>query len=332
MFKVSVIVPVYNVERFLSKCIDSLLRQTLQDIEIILIDDGATDRSSEICDTYALKDHRIKVIHKINGGLSDARNVGIEVAQGEYIAFLDSDDWVEPNLYEYLYNLIKKKNADIAQCDYIKAYAEDAQIDFKHQTKETIYTSVEALGLLFGEEYVKTVVVWNKLYRRSLFEEIRFPKGKVHEDEFTTYKVIHKANKLVNSNLPKVYYRQREGSIMAEGFNEKRLHILEAYKEKYAYLKQEGLEELALRTEVNLCSTLKKFYVQTRKSKLVNKSKILKDLRNDMRRNYMKFIKNPYITNRGKMTLTICLLNGYIFCLLYYHISRMNYEALGSSI
>lgn len=317
MSKVSIIVPIYNVEQYLPKCIESLLEQTLQEIEIILVDDGATDRSSEICDIYALKDHRIKVIHKINGGLSDARNVGIEVAQGEYITFLDSDDWVEPNLYEYLYSLAKKEDADIAQCDYIEVYAEDIQIDFRQHIKETIHTGAEALGLLFGEEYVKTVVVWNKLYRRILFEEIRFPKGKVHEDEFTTYKVIHKANKLVNSNIPMVYYRQREGSIMAEGFNEKRLHVIEAWEEKYLYLKQEGLEELALRTEANLCSTLKRLYVQTKRSNLINKNKILKDLRNEMKTKYIRFIKNPYITDRGKITLTICLLNGQVFFKLY---------------
>ncbi|MBC8578959.1 glycosyltransferase family 2 protein [Zhenhengia yiwuensis] len=317
MPKVSIIVPIYNVQQYLAKCIDSLLEQTLQEIEIILVDDGATDKSPEICDTYDLKDHRIKVIHKTNGGLSDARNMGIEVAQGEYIAFLDSDDWVEPNFYEYLYSLAKKEDADIAQCDYIEVYAEDIQIDFRQHIKETIHTGAEALGLLFGKEYVKTVVVWNKLYRRNLFDEIRFPKGKVHEDEFTTYKIIHKANKLVNSNLPMVYYRQREGSIMAEGFNERRLHVLEAWKEKYEYLKQEGLEELALRTEANLCSTLKGFYVQTQKSSLINKNKILEDLRSEMKRKYIKFIKNPYITDRGKITLTICLLNGYVFCKLY---------------
>lgn len=317
MPKVSIIVPIYNVEQYLHKCIDSLLEQTLKEIEIILVDDGATDRSPEICDTYALKDQRIKAIHKTNGGLSDARNVGIEVSQGEYIAFLDSDDWVEPNFYEYLYNLVKKEDADIAQCDYIEAHTEDVQIDFKKHIKETIYTGIEALGLLFGEEYVKTVVVWNKLYRRVLFEEIRFPKGKVHEDEFTSYKVIHKADKLINSNLPMVYYRQREGSIMAEDFNERRLDVLEAWKEKYEYLKQEGLEELALRTEANLCSTLKGFYVQTQKSSLINKDKILEDLKNEMKRKYIKFIKNPYITDRGKITLTICLLNGQVFCKLY---------------
>lgn len=317
MPKVSIIVPIYNVEQYLAKCIESLLVQSLKDIEIILVDDGAIDKSPDICNEYALKDNRIRVIHKQNGGLSDARNVGIEVAQGEYIAFLDSDDWIEPRCYEFLYNHAIKQDADIAQCDYIEAYTEEVKIQLPNIIKESTYTSVEALKLFYGEEYVKTVVVWNKIYRRKLFEHIRFPKGKIHEDEFTTYKVIHKANKLVSSNVPMVYYRQREGSIMAQGFNEKRLYVLEAWKEKRDYFKQYALNELVQRTECNLCGTLKSFYVQTKHSNLSNKKEILKGLKRDMRRDYITFIKNPYITNRGKITLTICLINGQVFCKMY---------------
>lgn len=317
MAKVSVIVPIYNVEQYLAKCIDSLLNQTLEDIEIILVDDGATDSSPKICDTYALKDNRIKVIHKSNGGLSDARNVGLEVTKGEYIAFLDSDDWVEPNFYEYLYKLIKREQADIAQCDYIEAYSHDAKIDFNEIIKENVHTGIEALYLLHGEEYVKTVVVWNKIYKRKLFKSIRFPKGKIHEDEATTYKVLHQASKVVNSNLPMVYYRQREGSIMAEGFNDKRLYVLEAWREKRDYFEQHNLKELAQHTEYNLCSTLKGFYVQAQQSELANKKEILKQLKKDMKQNYIRCIQNPLITNRGKMTLSLCLLNGQVFCKMY---------------
>lgn len=317
MPKVSIVVPIYNVEQYLCTCIDTLLAQTLQDIEIILVNDGATDKSPTICDTYASQDSRIIVIHKENGGLSDARNAGIEVAQGEYIAFLDSDDWVESHFYQYLYELIQKTGADIAQCDYIEAYTENVKINFKEPIKESMYTGVEALSLLYGKEYVKTVVVWNKLYHRNLFKHIRYPKGKVHEDEFTTYKVIHQAKQLVNSNVPMVYYRQREGSIMAQGFNEKRLHVLEAWKEKRDYFKQHELNELVKRTECNLCGTLKAFYVQAQKSNLSNKKEILKCLKKGMRKDYIKFIKNPYVTSRGKITLTICLINGQVFCKMY---------------
>lgn len=317
MTKVSIIVPVYNVEKYLTKCIESLLLQSLKDIEIILVDDGATDKSPDICDAYELKDNRIKVIHKTNGGLSDARNVGIEVAQGEYIAFLDSDDWVEPNMYQYLYELIQKNNADIAQCSYIKAYEEEVEIEFAEDIKESVYTGVEALELLYGQEYIKTVVVWNKLYHKKLFKHIRYPKGKVHEDEFTTYKVIHKAGKFVNSNIPMVYYRQREDSIMAQGFNEKRIYILEAWREEKDYFEQHELNDLVLKTECKLCGILKSFYVQAQKSNLINKKEVLRYLKKDMRKNYIRYIRNSYITSRGKITLTLCLLNGKVFTNIY---------------
>lgn len=317
MIKVSVIVPIYNVEQYLVKCIESLLIQSLKDIEIILVDDGATDNSPNICDEYALKDNRVKVIHKQNGGLSDARNIGIEIAQGEYIAFLDSDDWVESNFYEYLYNLIEKEHADIAQCDYVKVYSDEATIDFKETIKESVHTGIEALYLLHSEEYVKTLVVWNKLYKRELFKNIRFPKGKVHEDEFTTYKVLHQASKVVNSNLPMVYYRQREGSIMAQEFNEKRLHVLDAWKEQRSYFEKHGLDELVQRTDCRLCNALKEIYMQTNISKLVNKEEILKQLKKDIRKDYNRYLKNSYITNRGKIGLTIFLLNRQVFCKIY---------------
>lgn len=314
---ISVIVPVYNVEQYLSQCIDSLLTQTLEDIEIILVDDGSTDACPQICDAYALRDTRIKVIHKVNGGLSDARNWGIERAQGEYIAFLDSDDWVKPDFYEYLYNLIQRKNADIAQCDYIKVYDNTTKIDFDEAIKESTHTGVEALYLLCGEEYIKTVVVWNKLYKRKLFDKIRFPKGKIHEDEFVTYKVLHKASKFVNSNIPMVYYRQRPDSIMAQKFSEKRLHVLEAWKERRDYFKQHNLIELAHRTECELCVTMKAAYVYIQKSDLQNKKEILKQLKKEIKEDYIKYICNPFITIKGKITLTICLLNGQVFYKLY---------------
>lgn len=317
MAKISIIVPVYNVEQYLEKCIESILNQTLEDIEIILIDDGATDNSSQMCDDYALRDNRIKVIHKTNGGLSDARNAGLEIATGKYIAFLDSDDWVESNTYEYLYSIIQRENADIVQCDYIEAYNEDTKITFNGNIRECVYTGIEALQLLSCEGWVKTVVVWNKLYRKEVFDPIRFPKGKVHEDEFTTYKVLHKANKVINSNLPLIYYRQREGSIMNEEFNEKRLHKLEAWKEKRDYFEQHNLKDLAQQTEYMMCGCLKDFYLKTQTSELVNKQQILKQLKNNMKKDYIKYIKNPCITNRGKISLTICLLNRKVFLKMY---------------
>lgn len=228
MHLISIIVPIYNVEKYLNKCIDSIINQTYKNIEIILINDGSEDNSGKICDKYAKEDSRIKVIHKKNGGLSDARNVGIDASQGDYIAFIDSDDWVDLYMIERLYNLIIQHKADIVQGDYIEVYDEDNIL--KNITKEEInfYNSNQMLEYLYGEKYVKTVVVWNKLYKKELFDQIRFPKGRLHEDEFTTYKVIHRANTIIDSNLPVYYYRQRESSIMNSDFNIKRFDILDA--------------------------------------------------------------------------------------------------------
>lgn len=317
MCKLSIIVPVYNVEQYLTKCIESLLAQTLKEIEIILVDDGSTDKSSKICDQYALKDERIKVIHKTNGGLSEARNKGIEAAKGEYLGFLDSDDWVETNFYQYLYKLIQNTRADIAQCDFVYAYDESIKIEFNNIVKENVYTGIEALGLLYGSECVRTVVVWNKIYRRELFKNIRYPKGKLYEDEFTTYKLIYQAKKVVDSNVSMVYYRQRKDSIMGKGFREERLQVLEAFKQRGKYFEQHGLNELVKKNERNLNISLKRFYLATQRSKLINKKKILRSLKLEIVTYYIRFMKNPYITNIERITLTMCILNGRIFSWLY---------------
>lgn len=317
MVKISIIIPIYNVEQYLKKCLESILAQTLDDIEVILVNDGSTDKSLDICNQYKLKDPRIKVIDKKNGGLSDARNKGIQIAEGEYIAFLDSDDWVEPNFYKYLWELAQKEKADIAQCDYIEAYHDETIISFKTPIKECTYTGTESLHLLYGNEYVRTVIACSKIYKRSLFEEIQFPIGKIHEDEFTTYKLLHKAGRVTDSNIKMYYYRQRENSITNEGFNEKRLHALEALKERIEYFNQYSLNELSQKTESRLCGMLKEFYIKAYKTDIVNKDKILKSIINDMRKYYIRFIKNPYITSRGKTTTTLCILNGRIFYKFY---------------
>lgn len=316
MSLISIIVPIYNVEKYIFKCVDSIINQTYKNIEIILVDDGSTDNSGTICDEYEKKDNRIKVIHKKNGGLSDARNVGIDKAKGDYLVFVDSDDWVSDKMIEYLYNNACKYKADIVQGDYIKAYTEYNCIK---NIKEEInhYNSIGALNNLYEEECTKSVVVWNKIYKKDLFEEIRFPKGKLHEDEFTTYKLLHKAKNVVDSNIPIYYYRQREGSIMQSEFSEKRLHALEALIERKAYFKENNLGELEDKTTSLICTRLKGFYIKVKESNIPNKDKVLKDLKNKMKKNYILFIKNKGITTKGKITLTICILNDKLFLKIY---------------
>nr|WP_302419305.1 glycosyltransferase [uncultured Romboutsia sp.] len=316
MILISVIVPVYNVDNYLRKCIDSLIVQTLKDIEIILVNDGSTDESIDICEEYKLKDNRIKVIHKENGGLSDARNKGIDIAKGKYISFVDSDDWINPQMLEKLYILASKYEADIVQGDYIKAYDEDIIVN--NMSENIIkYNAEQILDELYSGNYTKNIVVWNKIYKRELFNDIRFPKGKLHEDEFTTYKILHKANLIIDSNIPIYYYRQREGSIMNSDFNIKRLDLLEALKERKEYFIQNGLGKLSCKTEAKLCSLIKIFYIKIHSSNINDKSYLFKRLNREIRENYLNFIKNKEISTKGKLTLTLATLNNKLFYNMY---------------
>lgn len=308
----SVIIPIYNVEKYLTKCIESVINQTYKNIEIILVNDGSTDNSKAIIDKYSSIDSRIKVINKKNGGLSDARNVGIELAKGEYITFLDSDDWIELNMYEKLYKYIKQENADIVQCSYQKVY--DEEVNNQKNKEEVNIMSGEKSLYNLGE---KTVVVWNKIYKRELFNDIRFPKGKYHEDEFTIYKVLYKANKIVDLNLPLVYYRQREDSIMNSKFNLKRLDALEAFNERLAFYKEKNLDELQQITFAQILHFTNLFYIKIKDSDIDNKHEILKVLRKSIKKDYILFMKNKYVTLKQKILLTIFILNKEIFYQLY---------------
>ncbi len=309
---ISVIIPIYNVEKYLTKCIESVINQTYKNLEIILVNDGSTDNSKEIIDKYSSIDSRIKVINKKNGGLSDARNVGIELAKGEYITFLDSDDWIELNMYEKLYKYIKQENADIVQCSYQKVY--DEEVNNQKNKEEVNIMSGEKSLYNLGE---KTVVVWNKIYKRELFNDIRFPKGKYHEDEFTIYKVLYKANKIVDLNLPLVYYRQREDSIMNSKFNLKRLDALEAFNERLAFYKEKNLDELQQITFAQILHFTNLFYIKIKDSDIDNKHEILKVLRKSIKKDYILFMKNKYVTLKQKILLTIFILNKEIFYQLY---------------
>lgn len=225
---ISVIVPVYNVEKYLNRCVDSILRQTLSDIEIILVDDGSTDQSGNICDTYAEKDSRIQVIHKENGGLSSARNCGIEKAQSPYIGFIDSDDYIAEDMYEVLFNEIVCEEADIVMCGLYDCY-EGKQPIVNEKKEKLVLNSKEAIKMVM-EAKKTTVSAVNKLYKREIFETIRYAEGKIAEDAFAIVEVLMKANKIVYTSEQKYYYIHRKHSITTCNFREKDLDIIEAYK------------------------------------------------------------------------------------------------------
>lgn len=209
---ISIIIPVYNVEKYLKKCLDSVLEQTYKNLEIILVDDGSTDNSKTICDEYEKKDKRIKLIHKENGGLSDARNAGINIAKGEYITFVDSDDYISKDYVEYMYKMIKENNVKLSICG-IKAVWKNTKLNNEEiHTKYMKLTAKETFGnLLFSEEI--EISAYAKLYHKDLFKEIRFPKGKVYEDTAIIYKIIDLAKNVAYGDKKCYYYITRIGSI-----------------------------------------------------------------------------------------------------------------------
>ena len=210
--KVSVIVPVYNCEAFLPACIESIVQQTYPNLEIILVDDGSKDGSGEICDAYAVKDPRIRVIHQVNQGVSTARNNGLNVAEGDMVSFVDSDDTVEPDLYEVLVSLAQEHEADIAHCGYRKIHFDGSYKDILGTGILLVQNSFEASEcLLTGQNFTGSPCT--KLYRRELFEDIRFrPDLKINEDVLMNVQVFRKAQKLVFYDVPKYCYYEREQS------------------------------------------------------------------------------------------------------------------------
>ncbi len=208
---ISVIVPVYNVEKYIKECLESIINQTYRNIEIILVDDGSTDNSGKICDEYAKIDSRIKVIHKENEGISKTRNIGIEKACGEYIQFADSDDYMEIDAIEKIYNIAKEYNADIVSFSHYILNNGKLIGDYNNTIKE-LNTS-EAIKELLLDNKIRNYL-WEKMWKRELFKEIRFPEGKKFEDIATTAFLFEKANKVVFYDYPEYYYRQREGSIL----------------------------------------------------------------------------------------------------------------------
>lgn len=233
---ISVVVPIYKVERFLPKCVESILNQTYKNLEVILVDDGSPDNCPALCDSFAEQDSRIKVIHKKNGGMSDARNAGIEVATGDYVGFVDSDDYIDENMYEAMLTEALSNDAQIVECDSYAVYKDDKtevykSCDYKLYTnnRDIIYDYIEGNGI--------QTVVWNKLYRKEIIGDVRFEFGKYHEDEIFTYQILAKATRLVHINKLYYYYVQRQGSVMNSGFSLRYLDAIEGGLKRAEFIK-----------------------------------------------------------------------------------------------
>ena len=223
---ISVIVPVYNVEKYIEKCLDSIINQTYKNIEILLIDDGSTDSSGKICDDYSKQDKRIKVFHKENGGLSSARNYGVDKSKGEYLTFIDSDDIIELDYIDYLFGLIKKYDVELSICPYTVIINNTKKYNFGKNNIEELMDTERCLKRMLCEEGF-TVSACAKMYKKSLFDDIKFPVNKLCEDNGTTYKLMFKCDNIAYGNISKYNYFKRPNSIMTSKFNIKRMDLLD---------------------------------------------------------------------------------------------------------
>lgn len=240
---ISVIVPVYMVQDYLPACIESIINQTYKNIEIILIDDGSKDESGKICDYYKNKDSRIQVVHKENNGLSVARNIGINEANGNYILFVDSDDTIKPQMIEFLYKPIKDGLADISVCKFKRVTGNENSLYKMYDYCKPVLISnhEERTDYFFGEDTrLDFTVVWNKLYPISYFKNVRFPIGKIHEDEFVSYKLLEKASKVAYFNIPLYNYVIRNNSITGTSFKKENIDLFEAYSERIEHYLEIG--------------------------------------------------------------------------------------------
>ncbi len=246
---ISIIVPAYNVEPYLERCVISLINQSYEKIEILLVNDGSTDGTGELCNRLAEKDSRIKVFHQKNKGLSGARNKGIYFAQGEYITFIDSDDYVSNDYIRILYEVALKNTADMVFCDFLEMKEGDTLEENKEVVyHEKIYDKTELYDIISDivhHEKTKVVIACAKLFKRGIFESFRFPEGRIHEDEFSVHHLLWKCKKVVGIDSSLYYYCIRSGSITGdEEYNDRHLQVLDAYEDRVQFYKEHLSKEL----------------------------------------------------------------------------------------
>lgn len=288
MPKISVIVPVYKVEKYLQRCVDSILAQTFTDFDLILVDDGSPDGCPIICDEYVKKDNRVHVIHKPNGGLSDARNAGIDWtfanSDSQFLTFIDSDDWVHEKYLEILLNAINKTGLGISACRYYRTKGEDFSTAL-----ESSFMDILKVEDFFCEKYAYAILAVCKLYKKSLFVDVRYPVGRLHEDEFTTYKILFNNKEIVFWDLPLYAYYNNPTSITMSKWTPKRMDGYDAYEEQIRYFKENnfyGAMKFMIGVYVSrILDSLSKFKREKPKNKIAIK------LYKKRKKNFSKYAK-----------------------------------------
>ncbi len=299
MSKVSVIVPVYNVEPYLRRCVDSILAQTLTDIEIILVNDGSSDSCPSICDEYAVNESRVKVIHKENGGLSSARNAGLDSVTGEYVAFIDSDDYIAADMYERLLSALLEADADISICGFQRVGENHVPAAEKISFFDTVLTGKQALENLYTNDYIYFTSACNKLFIGNLFTGYRFPEGKLFEDGYAAFRYYFDSKKVVCLSGCFYFYLTRTNSITTSLLSVKNLDGLDAEVDSIEFLIEKGCSDLVVKAQTKyfaaLIYNLKRFDLNTEGVHLK-----FREIHRDFRRLYSGIMKNPTLSGKEK--------------------------------
>lgn len=314
---ISIVVPIYNVEKFLSECIESILNQSYKNLEILLIDDGSTDGSGKICDEYLKKDSRIKVIHKKNGGLSDARNTGTLNSHGKYICYLDSDDYIEKDYVKLMYKAIKKNKTNICQCGINYVDESGKYIKSIGYDETSVMDAVQMIKDMYLDGRIENIVAWNRMYKTEIMKRNLYPVGKIHEDEFVTYRVLYEEKNISVIKEKLHNYRQQSSSIMKAKYSLKRLHPVDAYFERIAYFKENNENELYY-----LCMNYFLLFLRNNAYKVLNElkeEKIYKDLIKNYRKVYLECGYNKYV----RITANIRNFIFYVSPFIYYKIFKI---------
>ncbi|WP_456277310.1 glycosyltransferase family 2 protein [Bacillus sp. AK128] len=313
--KISVIMPVYNVETYLRKSIESVLMQTLSDFELIIVNDGSTDKSEAICEEMSKIDQRLKVFHTEHNGVSSARNLGLKIAKGDYISFVDSDDFIHEEMYQILYDTAQKTEADLVVCDFKRVNAQELlKIEGFSNFEIKNYTNIQALYHLYNiqdgicksgaGQTIKWITVWNKLYKRSLFSNIEFPERRIFEDELISHQILYRCNKITFIPLKLYYYVKRPQSILNSPFTKQKLDKVHALQHRVDFFKQVNDKKLYAMALSNYSDVFFWYYIKGKKD-LVNISNELDLMKREYRKYFLCLMKNPYLTLKQKVIILL---------------------------
>ena len=305
MAEVSIIIPVYKVEKYLRKCIDSVLGQTFGGIQVILVDDGSPDNCGNICDEYSRSDSRVYVIHKENGGLSDARNAGMKYAEGKYILFVDSDDYIERDMIEYMYRRIINSGADMSTCGICEVYSD--RVERQKVEPDFVCSGEEAFCYILRGHTIRGEV-WNKLIRKSCLEGIGFPKGRLYEDIYFTADLMPRIKKVAVGTEPKYYYLHRSDSITGRSYRPQLYDIIDGYTKNYQVVKEKfpSLEKEAQ------CLWLWSRFIVLDKMLMEKDYKELEgyqELKRFISRHLLVILRNPWFQKKRKISAIILLVS-----------------------